>query len=499
MSAAPAPSARRAVAFSFAARHAILLLRAASLLVLSRLLGPAEFGTFATAAAIVALVFVFAEFGLHSHLVHVPRFSRAAVGAAVGVSCALNLAAFVLVAAIALMTPEPWLGAEARPVLLLLALATCVQPVALPVTAALQRRLRFGQLMVVDVGRAAASIGLSIGLAVAGLGMMSLAWGAVADAVVGTALALAIGRGRRPAWPRFAGWASVLRFGSPLALTSGLRQAGESGVALAVGASLGTAAVGLLNRAQTVTDMLDKAVLQGVAPVVLPVLTREVRRGGSLAPLYLRKLAILSAIYWPFFAVLFVLAEGVVRLLLGPAWDAAVPVVRALALAGMAGPFTAISMKFFVALDANGSYARLQAVAVAVRLGAVAALALVSLPAAALGLAFANAVRAALITRALEARLAIRMRATGAALAPALLVAAMAAAGPALLAWAGPGAASPAGTLFGGLLALVGWAAGLALTRHELWSEITRFLRSLQHRLPLGRAAPSSSQHPGRP
>lgn len=482
--AAPAPSARAAVLLSFASRYATLALRAASLLALSRLLGPEEFGVSATAGAVVALVFVFAEFGLHSHLVQAPRLSRAAVGAAVGLSCALAAAAFSAVALGALFAPAAWLGDEARTLLLLLAASAAVQPIALPVTAKLHRRMLFGRLLAVDIARTAAAVGTSITLAAQGFGALSIGWGAIADAAVGTGLALLLGAGRRPVWPRFAGWSPALRFGGPFALTGGMRQAGDAGTALLIGAAFGTAAVGLYNRALTVTDMLDKAIVQGLSPVVLPVLSREVRRGGALGPLYLRKLGYLSVIHWPFFTVLLLLAEPAVLLVLGPQWGAAVPLVQALAVAGLFGPFTAISMKFFVALGANGPYARLQFAAMLAKLGAVAALSLVSLPAAVFGLAAGAAVRAALITLSLERRLGVGARAVGARLAPGTLVTALAVLGPAAVhSWSGGRVDLPGAALAGGL-ALLGWAAGLLATRHEFGAELARLGAGALRRLP---------------
>lgn len=497
-------SARAAVALSFASKYATVALRAASLLALSRLLGPEDFGVFTVAAAVVSIVFAFAEFGLHSYLVQIPRMTRAAVGAAVGISCALCALALGFVALLGLLAPAGAFGPEARSLMLLLALATAVQPIGLPVTAALHRRLRFDLLMAIDVSRAAAGVAVGVGFAAAGFGAASLAWGALADAAVGTSLGLILGGGR-PVRPRLSGWGAALRFGGPLALTGGLRQGGDSGVALLLGGAFGAAAVGLYNRALTVTDTLDKAIVQALSPVVLPVLTREVRRGGALAPLYLRKLAYLSVIHWPFFAVLILLAEPAVRLALGPRWDDAVPLVRALAIAGLFGPFTAVSMKFFVAIGATGFYAKLQLAAVAVKLAAVAALALVSLQAAVFGLVVGAGFRALLITASLERRLGVERRAIAAALARGAAVAALSAAGPALVAslhWSGGSAPMglPAAALAGSL-AVLGWLAGLAATGHEFGAELERLARGALRRTPfpaVGAAAIPTENPPPR-
>lgn len=479
-----ATTARRAIAFSFAAKYASLALRMASLLLLVRLLPPEAFGAFAVATALVALIFVFGEFGLHSYLIQAPRLTRQVVAGAVGLCSALTLAAFATVLLVAFGLPGLLPGPEAVPVLLLLAGAATLQPISLPVAAKLQRDMRFDRLLVIDFGRTLAAVSVSIGLVVAGWGIIGLAAGAVADAVVGTALSLVYAAGRRPVWPSRRGWGPMLRFGSPFALVGGLGRAGDAGVALLIGWAAGYGAVGLYNRALTVTELLDKVFVQALAPVVLPVLAREMRRTGNLRRLYLQKIGALTAIHWPFFAVLALLAEPAVALLLGSQWGEAAPVVRALALAGLFAPFTDLSMKFFTALDANNRYLRIQSAAVAVRLGIVAALATVSLEAAALGLALAAGLRALVITLWLERRLGVAWADIGAHAARGAAITACASAGPTLVLLANGAAPGLVAGLLGGVLAAAGWLVGLTVTRHALGQEMLNTLAAAGRRLP---------------
>lgn len=483
------PTARNAVAFSFAAKYAMLGLRLASLLLLVRLLPPEEFGVFAVAGAVVSLIFVFGEFGLHSYLIQVPRLTRAVVAGAVGLCTALTGAAFAAVLLLVFGFPGLLPGPEAAPVLLLLAAATAVQPIGLPVAAKLQRDMRFDRLLVIDLARTVVSVSLGIGLVLAGWGIIGLAWGAIADAVVGTGLSLAFAARRRLVRPSIRGWGPMLRFGLPFAMVDGLGRGSEAGVALLLGRTAGYGAAGLYDRALTVTKLLDKAFVQALAPVVLPVLSREVRGGGDLRRPYLRKVGALTAIYWPFFAVLALLAEPAVALLLGPQWAAAAPIVRALAVAELFAPFTALSAKFFNALDANAAYLRIQAVAVAVRLAAVALLAPISLEAAALGLALAAMLRMVIITLWLERRLRVPWSALGAHVARGAAIAAFAASGPAtVLLVVGAPAGIGAG-LLAAALAGAGWVAGLAVTRHPLGRDLLDVLYAAGRRLRLPNAA----------
>ena len=463
---------RRAIGLSFIARYGSLGLRTCGLVATARLLSPESFGVFATATALTGLIFVFVEFGLHNYLIQVPRLARRTVRAAVGVCCVAVAAGLGALVSIVWLLSGAVVDMAAAELLPLMCLAAASQPLTLPVYAKLHRELRFDLLLRVDLLRALASVATTVTLAAAGFGVVSLAWGVFADAAVSVAAALVIGDWRRPAWPSLRGWRQPAGFGLPFAAVGGIGRVGEAGLALLLGQFLGMGAVGLYNRALKVTEIMDKAFIQALSPVVLPALARRLRAGGDLKPMYLRKVTYLTAIQWPFFAVLALLAAPVVDLVLGPAWHGAVPVVQALALGGLFLPFTDLSLKFFVALGEHRWYVAVQAVAVGVQLLLVAALAPVSLAAAAFGIAIAGGFRALLITQYLKRRLGCRWGdyarpLLGAALASAVAAAAPLAAAAGLFGHLDAGAATLAA-----ILAAFGWCAALVLGRHPVGDEL---------------------------
>ena len=62
----------------------------------------------------------------------------------------------------------------------------------------------------------------------------------------------------------------------------------------------------------------------------------QIRAGGDLKASYLRGLTLMSAIQWPTLIMLALLADPVVRILLGQQWSETAPLVRMIALATMA-------------------------------------------------------------------------------------------------------------------------------------------------------------------
>jgi O-antigen/teichoic acid export membrane protein len=95
-------------------------------------------------------------------------------------------------------------------------------------------------------------------------------------------------------------------------------------------------AVGVYARAVTVCQLPERAIVSALQPVVLPAMAERVRNGGDLKSGYLRGHALMSSIQWPTLIMLALLADPVVRILLGAQWGEAVPLVRMIALATMA-------------------------------------------------------------------------------------------------------------------------------------------------------------------
>jgi O-antigen/teichoic acid export membrane protein len=94
--------------------------------------------------------------------------------------------------------------------------------------------------------------------------------------------------------------------------------------------------VGIYARAVTVCQLPERAIVSALQPVVMPAMAAQSRMGGDLKTSYLRGHTLLSGIQWPTLIMLALLADPVVRILLGPQWLEATPLVRVIALATMA-------------------------------------------------------------------------------------------------------------------------------------------------------------------
>jgi len=465
-------SVRRAMAQTLVSRQAGLLVRAGGMALLARLLTPDDFGLFAVAVAIHALARTLIDFGLPSYLIRRETLDRSTLRAAVGLSWTLTLACTGAAALALALLPASVLPAELRPVLALMAASLLAQPLMMPIEAGLQRDMRFGLLSTLSVVRVVVQTGVAAALALAGFGVVALAAGVLAEMLAAAAiLVAAAGRGRLAA-PAFGPWRPLAGFGSRYSATGLLSDLGDAAIVMLIGRLLGLAPLGLFNRAQTVVKLMDRSLLEGIAPVVLPALSRSLRAGSEPRRLYRVKVGHLAALCWPIFAVIALAADPLVAVLLGPQWEAAVPAIRLLALTGLFMPITRMSMKLFVALDRTGAYLRLMVVQQAVRVALVAVGALISLEAACLTLALATGVKAVLVSAALKPAIGYRFADLARPAGQAAVMTVAAAAGPAAALLLAPGLVAPAllGLVVG--LAALGWIAGAAVTRHALLAEV---------------------------
>jgi O-antigen/teichoic acid export membrane protein len=133
-----------------------------------------------------------------------------------------------------------------------------------------------------------------------------------------------------------AGAGRVVSFGMTSSAVTLLNMFYEMLPRLAFGKMLGFDAVGLYGRAQTVCQLPDRAIGSALQPVVLPAMAALARSGRDLKPAYLRGLSLMTAVQWPALILLALLADPAVRVLLGPQWDAAAPLVRLIALGNLA-------------------------------------------------------------------------------------------------------------------------------------------------------------------
>lgn len=344
---------RRALAMAAGEQYFRLAIQFALIVVVSRLLTPAEIGVSVIGTGIMLIALGLREFASSDVLIQRQEVTRDDIGASFTVvflmTVLITVATFVL---------APWFGTfygEEKLVrfLRVAAVAGLIEALSLPIRGLLRRDMAFGTLAFINTAAAAVTAAATILLALAGFSFMSFAWAMVAAAGTTTVLSLCFRPDLKVFWPTFKGWGSVLTFGGYNGASFLINQAYVALPQLVLGHFLPHSAVGLYNRAHVTVAIPDKIVLTSAFSVALPALAAEVRQGRSLKEPYLRALGLITVLYWPGQVLLALLAYPVVSLLLGEQWLGVAPLLQLMALAGLAWFPVMLTAPVLLAVGAN--------------------------------------------------------------------------------------------------------------------------------------------------
>jgi O-antigen/teichoic acid export membrane protein len=327
---------RRSLTFSIMDKYVSQVLVICTTMVMARILTPAETGLYLVASAVILLADNFRAFGVNVYIVQAPDLDRAMIQSAFTVTLILSItmggAIYLGTGQIASFYGKP----ELKHLLIVAALGFLVVPFASPIMALLQRDLAFKALAGLNIAAALTNAVVTIGMGVAGLGPASYMWGYVISSAVLALLAFAV---RPEPWifrPSFVDVRRLLSFGLYSSSVTVANMAYDLLPRLALGKILGFDAVGLYSRAVTICQLPDRAIASAIQPVILPAMAVHARAGGDLKEAYLRGHMLMSAVQWPALIMVALLADPLVRILLGPQWGEVPPLVRLIALASMA-------------------------------------------------------------------------------------------------------------------------------------------------------------------
>jgi O-antigen/teichoic acid export membrane protein len=476
---------RRAFVLASLGRYLMMAINLAATMIMARLLAPADYGVAVLGGSVVALAEAIRALGGGAYLVQQKDLTPAHIHTNFTISL---IATAILIPALLLLV-RPLTGFFGRPELeLYLRVATLgflAGPISYQISALMGRSLAFGRIAFITTVTAAVNAGAGIALALRGWGYMSLAWAGALSALAGMGLYLHFWRDWSIFRPRLSEWRSVMGFSIHDSASGILSQIGEAVSYLIIGRALDAGSVGLCQRAVLLAFFPERVILAGVGAVALPAFAQQMREGHAPRESYLKALGLISAAQWPALVTLILLADPIVRILLGAQWQGVVPVLQILAGAVLFSFPITLHYPTLVALGAIRIVPVTVLAQAVVTIGLLAVAAPYGLEAVALssfvfipfcGLLSLLVVQHFLKFGWLELAAAIA-RSAAATLAAAIgPVAVIAAAG-----WQG-GLSIPL-AIVAAALAGAGWIAGLWLTRHPLLQEMLRLGARLTSRI----------------
>jgi PST family polysaccharide transporter len=325
-------AAAHGVRWSAISRPTVEVVQLGSIVVLARLIVPAEFGRYAIALIAQEVAYLIVAAGLGSALVQRKTVDREhqQTGMALGLLAGLALTALTLIAAILIITPI--FGARTALFVRLMAPLCLISALSTVPMATLRRRMAFRRLSEIEVLSTIVRAVICIGLALIGLSGEALVLGVLAGSL---ATAVAAWISAPPPLPRLqrAAARELLGYGLPVSLAS-VSWVGFSNVDYAIiGARLGALQTGFYFRAYTLAVEYQSKVAVVMAQVGFPVLART-RDSAELTKLYRQMVRLLTIVLFPLLVLLAIGAPVLVPFLFGARWTPAVVPVQILALGG---------------------------------------------------------------------------------------------------------------------------------------------------------------------
>ena len=347
------PSVYRSLVFSFIEKFALIGVTLVSYVLIARLLTPEEIGIYSVAAALIAIGQVVREFGVGNFLIQEKNLTKDHIRTAFGVSLLISGVLFLMVAAGAPLVGDFYKDQRMTMIVRIIALNFLVMPFCSISVALLRRDMQFGKLTSVNIVAAVIGTATTLGLAFAKFGPQSLAWGAIAANLVTGIGAWAARTDNELIVPSLSEWRKVLTFGSQSA-GAGLITSVAMGINdLTVGRVLGFAPAAIISRANGLVAMFNQQVMDAIRSVALPAFARAHRQKQQLEPVYIASVTAVTAVAWPFYGFVALHATDILRIMFGPQWDAAAPLIPIFCLASALTTIVNLVLTLGIAIGRN--------------------------------------------------------------------------------------------------------------------------------------------------
>lgn len=357
--------------------------------VLARLLTPADFGIIAVATLLLTLADVLVDGSFGMVLIQRRTIDSAIVGASLALSIALAVLFGGAVILGAPLIEREFDFPELADVLLVLGAIMPLTAVTAITTALLQRAFRFRALTINAFVSQLVYSSVAIALAFAGLGLWSLVWAQLALSVVHALMGVAAVRNEFRISISAPALRGVLDAGGMFTISKLLSWGAYSVDRLIIGRLLGPVELGFYSRALTLMTSARQLTGTGSIRVLFSSFSKIQHDLARVRSGYLRALSanlILAALVSAFAIVN---AEVIVRIMLGPQWLAAVPLIQALFAAFIAHSGYLVAESVPLAFGLSGQSALRQAVQVCLVMAGAAIGAHFGVVEAALGVAAA--------------------------------------------------------------------------------------------------------------
>ncbi|MFC3104823.1 lipopolysaccharide biosynthesis protein [Salinisphaera aquimarina] len=467
-------SVRRSLVWSFGRRYTNLLMTLPTVMIVSRLLTPAQVGVYSLAFTFVTLVHALRDFGVSDYLVQARDLDDSMARSAFTINLSIAWLLALLVFAGSGLVAHLYGEAGLQTVLQILALNFILLPFGSTVNALLKRTMQFGIIYRINLAQQATQSAVTIGLAYLGFSYYSMAWGSVFGMVATIIGCMTWGRHYRIRGLGLHHWRDVTHFGIHRTTADIISQVGNAAPDFVIARALDFAAVGLFSRGKGLINMFRQNILAAIGQVTFPAYARDNQRAQNAHLLYLKSTTYVTGFSWPFLLFAALMAFPIMRIMFGDQWDGAVPILQLLAIAAVVSVVNMDTPQLLVAIGRAGLVTRMTLITQLFRLMVLIITAFYGLTAIAAGQILVSAVNSSAWILVLCRHTSMTVGDCARAVVPSLISTAITMVMPCVLVVMAPPSADNLflPLLLGGIATGLSWLMGLWLTSHPLWDEM---------------------------
>jgi len=304
-----------------------------SVVILARLLVPADFGLVAMATAIIAIIELLSAFNFDMALIQSQQATRAHYDTAWTLNVTMAAVCALLVAAAAFPAGAFYGDSRLGPIMLWLSLATWIRGFENVGVVAFRKELKFNREFQLLLTKRIGVFLATISIALATRSYWALVLGTLAGSVGGVVVSYLF----HPFRPRFdlTARGELLRFSKWMVLSNVINTLASRAADLIIGKSLGPGPLGLFNLAHEISHLPSTELSAPINRAVYPGYAKVAADRARLTAQFLDVLGLTALLTAPVAAGIAVVAPLLVPLLLGDAWREAVPLMQILALSGL--------------------------------------------------------------------------------------------------------------------------------------------------------------------
>ena len=308
------------------AQIANLIIRVGSLMVLARLLGPAEFGLVGMVTAFTGVLTLFRDFGLSSAAIQKETVTQEQLSTLFWINLFVGACLTVLLLATAPLIAGFYHQPRLTAVTAILASSFLFNALGIQHGVLLQRELQFTAIAVINTIALTLGAAVGVGLAKAGFGYWALVAMTVIYPLVGSA-GFWFATGWIPGKPqRGSGIRSMMHFGGTMTVNGLVVYIASNFEKILLARVWGADAIGLYGRAYQLSNIPTDNLSSAIGEVAFSALSRLQGDPARLRRYFLRGYSVVLALTLPITVACGLYADDIVAVFLGPKWKDAAPI-----------------------------------------------------------------------------------------------------------------------------------------------------------------------------